>query len=338
LVAAFVLLFVAPHAPAVQRTQFDHLTTGYELRGAHRDLSCEFCHMKGVFKGTARTCEGCHTTGSRISSTPRPPNHITTQGNCALCHAEYNFLPIFRMDHSATLGTCFSCHNGIVAEGKHPDHIPSDNNCDACHTTNAFNPQRVDHVNLVARASACRGCHTGVRAASLPRNHIPTSAECSSCHSTLSWSPARFDHSGIAGTCQGCHNGATAIGKVAGHMATSRDCSTCHRFPNWMTVTFTHTAAEYPGEHRGAPGCTACHTTNTDQATWKFAAFKPGCGGCHAAQFKPDGHQKTAGLLYSVGELQNCSGACHVYTDIKMTTIAKARPAGHHKVTDGAFH
>jgi hypothetical protein len=43
-------------------------------------------------------------------------------------------------------------------------------------------------------------------------------------------------------------------------------------------------------------------------------------------------------MKYNISELQNCSGACHVYTDAKLTTIAKPRPAGHHKVTDGAFH
>src|SRR5882762_10328267 len=78
---ALAVLFAAP-AAAVQRTQFDHLTTGYELQGAHRDLSCEYCHQKGVFKGTPRNCVGCHAMGSRVGSTPRPANHISTQDDC----------------------------------------------------------------------------------------------------------------------------------------------------------------------------------------------------------------------------------------------------------------
>jgi hypothetical protein len=244
------------------------------------------------------------------------------------------------MDHTAARGTCFSCHNGMAAMGKNPGHIPSDNNCGACHTTNAFNPVRMDHANLVVRAAnTCRGCHSGVRAATLPRNHLPTTQECGACHGTLSWTPARFDHTGIAGNCQSCHNGAAATGKVANHMTTSFDCSTCHRYPNWSAVTFTHTSTEYPGDHRGAPACTTCHTTNTDKATWQFASCRPGCGGCHAGAFKPEGHDKTLeGMKYNLSELQNCSGACHVYKNAKLTAIAKPRPAGHHKVTDGAFH
>ena len=342
----FVLM--TPHAKAVQRTQFDHLTTGYELRGFHRDLACEYCHLQGVFKGTPRACVGCHSQGSRVNSTPRPVTHVLTQDNCEACHTQYNFLPIVRMDHLQVRGTCFSCHNGVKAMGKNPGHIASDNNCGACHTTNAFTPVRLDHNSIAmgakfgtatAGSGACRTCHTGVRAAGLPRNHVPTTQDCGSCHGTLSWSPARFNHTGIAANCQSCHNGGAATGKVANHMTTSLDCSTCHHYPNWSMVTFTHTSAEFPGEHKGTPGCTACHTTNTDKATWQFAGYRPGCGGCHANRFRPEAHQKTAeGLTYNISELQNCTGACHIYTDAKLTTISKARPAGHHKVTDGAFH
>jgi hypothetical protein len=337
---AVLLLSFVPRASAVQRTQFDHLTTGYELQGFHRDLSCEFCHQKGVFKGTPRTCVGCHTAGSRTSSTARPVTHVSTTTDCVLCHTQYNFAPIVRMDHTAALGTCFSCHNGVSARGKNPGHVPSDNNCGSCHTTNAFTPVRLQHVNLASRlANNCRGCHSGVQAAAMPRTHVPTTQQCSSCHGTLTWIPARFDHTGIMANCQSCHNGATATGKVANHMSTSLDCSTCHHYPSWTPVKFVHTSAEYPGDHRSAPECTTCHTTNTDKATWQFAAYRPGCGGCHAGAFKPEGHDKTLdGLKYNLSELQSCAGACHVYTDAKLTTLAKSRPAGHHKVTDGAFH
>jgi len=335
-----LLIFGAQPATAVQRTQFDHLTTGYELQGAHRDLSCEYCHQRGVFKGTPRTCVGCHTTGSRISSTARSITHVSTSDNCQLCHSLYNFAPIVHMDHTAALGTCFSCHNGVSAMGKNPGHVPSDNNCGACHTTNAFTPVRMQHVNLISRiANSCRSCHSGVQAATMPRNHLPTTQECGACHGTLSWTPARFDHTGIAANCQSCHNGATATGKVANHMTTSLDCSTCHHYPSWIPVKFTHTSAGYPGDHRRIEECTGCHTSNSDKATWQFAAYRPGCGGCHAGAFKPEGHDKTLnGLKYNLSELQNCAGACHIYTDEKLTSIAKPRPAGHHKVTDGAFH
>ncbi len=340
IIALLLTPWICPPASAVQRTQFDHLTTGFELQGAHRDLSCEYCHMQGVFKGTPRTCVACHTIGSRVSALPRPTTHVSTTDNCILCHSIYNFAPIVRMDHTAARGSCFSCHNGVRAIGKNTGHVQSDNNCGACHTTNGFVPVRMEHANLVARAAlSCRGCHSGVQASTIPRNHVPTTQECSACHGTLAWTPARFDHTGLANSCQTCHNGATATGKVANHMTTSLDCSSCHHYPNWSAITITHTSAEYPGDHRGTPSCTACHVTNTDKAVWPTAAYRPGCGGCHAAQFKPEGHPKTLdGMMYNISELQNCSGACHIYTDAKLTAIAKPRPAGRHKVSDGAFH
>lgn len=338
LLAAFAL-GASSSVDAVQRTQFDHLTTGYELRGFHRDLSCEFCHLNGVFKGTPRNCSGCHTSGSRVNATPRPLTHVSTEDQCELCHSLYAFQPIVHMDHSAVRGTCFSCHNGVFAKGKTPDHIPSNNDCDGCHTTIAFNPVRVDHSALVAKASQCRGCHAGISAASMPRGHIPTQAQCSDCHSTLAWIPARLDHAGLTSACQSCHNGGSATGKSVSHMATTRDCAVCHRYPVWANPTFAHVSAQFPGEHHGSPACSACHVTNTEQAAWPFAAYRPGCGGCHANLFKPEQHARTSnGLKYSISELRDCSGSCHLYTDARMTTVAKARPAGHHKVTDSAFH
>src|SRR2546429_6954855 len=42
-------------APPI-RYNFDHLTTGFELIGQHRDLPCESCHANAIFKGTPKDC------------------------------------------------------------------------------------------------------------------------------------------------------------------------------------------------------------------------------------------------------------------------------------------
>lgn len=234
------VLLATPGSP-VQRTGFDHLTTGFELRDAHRDMACEYCHVNGVFKGTPRNCAGCHTIGSRISATPKPFKHIASTEECSLCHAGYNFVPIFRMDHTGAKGTCNSCHNNVTATGKDPKHILSDNNCTACHTTVAFVPARLEHMDLLQR-EMCGTCHNGIQAAAKSLHHLITTASCSDCHTTLSWSPARFNHSGLITNCQSCHNGITAIGKVANHPATPQDCSACHRYPSWRPVAVVRSA------------------------------------------------------------------------------------------------
>ena len=241
---------------AIQRTGFDHLTTGFELRDAHRDMACEYCHVNGVFKGTPRTCEGCHTIGGRISATPKPPRHIASAENCALCHAGYNFAPVFRMDHTGAKGSCVSCHNGLTATGKDVKHIPSDNNCTACHTTVAFMPARMEHADLLQKEQ-CSGCHDGVRASAKTLHHVPTIASCNDCHTTLSWSPARFNHSGLLTNCQSCHNGITATGKVSNHVATPLDCSECHRFPSWRSLNVVRPpATERPAKEPPAGATT----------------------------------------------------------------------------------
>jgi hypothetical protein len=170
-------------------------------------------------------------------------------------------------------------------------------------------------------------------------NHITTTASCDNCHSTLAWKPAKFDHAGITSGCSSCHDGSKATGKPAGHMVTSRDCSVCHAYPTWTPLTFRHTSAEYPGDHRVLLTCLSCHKTNTDQATWPYSTYRPACAGCHANQYKPDPHNKTINnVKYTVSELRNCSGACHVYTDTTMTTISRSRPGPQHRVTSGSFN
>jgi hypothetical protein len=141
----------------------------------------------------------------------------------------------------------------------------------------------------------------------------------------------------VTGGCANCHDGTRATGKDAGHMTTARDCVSCHSTTAWMPLTFRHTSPEYPGDHGVALTCLSCHTANTDQATWRSAAYRPACAGCHERNFKPDPHTKYGNVKYTVAELRNCSGACHVYTDATLTTIRTRRNGPEHRVTDREF-
>src|ERR1700731_3953992 len=60
---------------------FDHLSTGFELDGVHRDLPCESCHLNAVFKGTPRSCAMCHITGSVYNATPKTQTHIQSSND-----------------------------------------------------------------------------------------------------------------------------------------------------------------------------------------------------------------------------------------------------------------
>ena len=83
--------------------------------------------------------------------------------------------------------------------------------------------------------------------------------------------------------------------------------------------------------------CGSCHTTNTDAATWRAPTYKPDCAGCHASRFKPDPHKKYGDVKYTVSELRNCSGACHVYSSSALTTILTRRSGPEHRITDSKF-
>ena len=228
---------------------FDHLTTGFELDGVHRDLPCEACHLNAVFKGTPRNCGTCHITGSQFNATPKTATHIPSTNNCAACHNTISFRPEVHFDHGEVLGSCVSCHNGTIAQGEGPTHPATSQNCAACHTVISWNPPKaVDHTQIpLAVAGFCIICHNGVQASGKPTNHIATNLECGDCHLTASWLGASFDHTGITSGCVSCHNGTKAVGKQGNHMPTTNLCENCHttgigtKTPSWVPSAFDHT-------------------------------------------------------------------------------------------------
>jgi len=291
--------------------------------------SAGFSHVRVA--GTA--CANCHD-GSQ--ATGKPLGHIATTPACDACHTTISWLPVARVDHTQVQGTCASCHRSGIARAKPAQHIPSTDKCQNCHTTNAWTPARVDHTMVVA--GSCRSCHDAVHAIGMPADHVPTAQQCDACHGTLAWKPAKVDHTTLVARCATCHNNSSATGLSAGHMVTRLDCSTCHRYPDWTPLVFVHSSGSYPGDHRAAPACVACHTSNADQVPYPAAGYAGTCAGCHAPDFKPAAHPKVAGgANYTVGELANCTGACHVYRDAAQSSIATSRPGPYHRVTDAGF-
>lgn len=215
-------------------------------------------------------------------------------------------------------------------------HISVARGCDSCHTTNSWTPARFEHS--VVAGQPCAACHDSVHASGMPRSHIPTTRQCDSCHGTLAWRPVRLDHSTLIAGCITCHNNAGAVGKPVNHMSTARDCSTCHSYPDWGAINFRHLSALYPGQHRVALSCVQCHAANAETVPFAAPAQSGTCGACHAKDFKPDAHPKTAkGQFYLESELGDCTGACHVYSDETRTTITRSVRGPYHRVTDAAF-
>ncbi len=279
------------------------------------------------------SCSSCH---GQASDSGKPPNHIRSSARCESCHMTTAWLPVMRVDHLQVSGSCASCHEGTTARGKPSSHIASGSNCEACHTTNAWSPARFDHAAIAG--GNCRSCHDSVHATGKPSNHVPTTAQCDTCHGTLGWKPALLDHSRLTASCMSCHDNNIALGVPPEHFGSSRDCATCHSYPDWTPIHFIHTTAAWPGEHKAALACAACHTSSTEQIPWTSPANAGSCGGCHARDFRPDRHPKTSGgVNYTASELRDCRGACHVYTDATLAHVAKPNSGPYHRLTDASF-
>jgi hypothetical protein len=280
----------------------------------------------------ATACVSCH---SAASGTGKPIEHLASSDSCQTCHTTLAWLPVISVDHVQVKGTCVSCHDGHTATGKPSSHVTTQAACESCHTSNAWTPARFDHSAVAVHA--CTSCHNSVRAIGMPRAHVPTVQQCDTCHGTLDWKPAKVDHSGIASRCASCHNNAAALGVPSWHMRTQVGCAACHSYPDWAAVHFLHSSAAYPGNHRAALTCAACHTADTDQVPYPAPVNAGTCAGCHAKDFSPAAHPKSARALYSAHELADCSGACHVYSQTTPASITRSLPGPHHRVSDATF-
>jgi hypothetical protein len=271
---ALLLVGLAAPAPALASSAnsitvpFDHLTTGFELDGVHRDLPCESCHLNAVFRGTPRDCGTCHMKGSPYNATPKTMDHVPSSNNCGACHSTITFRPFVHFDHNEVLGGCVSCHNGTIAQGEGPTHPATSQQCAACHMVTTWNPPKtVDHTQIpLAVQGYCIVCHNGTQASGKPANHVVTTLECGDCHTTRTWLGANFDHAGITTGCYSCHNGTKAVGKSANHMPTSNVCESCHTTgigtstPSWAPSLFNHT-------QMAVNTCQTCHNGNVKIST-----------------------------------------------------------------------
>jgi hypothetical protein len=305
-----------PPSKANIKTAPDHSRTGFVLRDIHATLKCEQCHVEGIFKNTPKNCSGCHATGTRVGSKPKPVNHVPTAAECDTCHTSAaNFL-VRSYKHIGITGNCITCHNnqslGVIS--KPMTHFPTLMPCETCHTnTSTFLSWRMDHSGI---SSGCYMCHGGPQpgsrtypnVVSYPVTHIgiSTASDCNACHSNfVTFLGATFDHTGVvAGTCGTCHQGqspGTVSINPSIHIPQNQGnaCDNCHMAANtggyrtFLGMIFHQAPAPVNGSATPTP------------------IYPSTCGGCHSgayasqgAQGKPAAHIATA--------LDCASSLCHV--------------------------
>ncbi len=319
---------VAESAPAAKSEQlpekFDHDSTAFPLRGAHRSVKCEQCHLGGQYKTLPDRCDECHNGQIAYG---KPNNHFRTAQNCILCHSDSAWSPVFfRHDLAAVAGQCDTCHNGQTATGKPPGHVPTTSQCDVCHTTRNWS---FSHTPALT-AGRCDTCHNGQTATGKPAPpaHIQTTLQCDVCHTTVTWT---FSHSPAltAGKCDTCHNGQIATGKPAppAHVSTTGQCDVCHK--STTAWTFTHSlsmagqcstchngqiATGKPAGHFGTTlECDMCHKSTTAWLPVSLAFHLPtkligahtvlDCSACHVIS--------TGAVIYRDGTAYGSCANCH---------------------------
>lgn len=320
----------------VERTNrnFNHLVTGFPLTGAHVIAECSSCHVGGVFKGTSRNCSGCHAKGKRIVATAMPFNHIVTTEPCDICHSNTITFLGARYNHGkAQLGSCRTCHNGLIATGKpssHSNGLRATESCDGCHRSAAWIPTSFGHARVVP--GTCSNCHnSGDYPTGKPANHTSVAKAtraCDDCHRTSAWLPASFSHASVTpGLCSTCHNGSSATGKPTSHTSLGKStyaCDSCHTYVGWYPAAYNHSGAtacatchnyttgmnSTPIKTNHIPTTSACESCHKSYTSWQGATGHTGneagrCLECHLAK-RPSNHTAAAYLV-------SCD-ACHTTT------------------------
>lgn len=267
-------------------TGFDHTKAAFQLTGAHRNVTCEKCHVNQQFKGIAySTCASCHKD-------PHKPAQVTASTTCTSCHTSTDNWRARQFDHGRTayalVGShqkvdCIGCHKQPAMRVKpradtcatcHADphrgaFAPQD--CKACHNESGFSKAPFDHSKTKFQLTGkhapvtCESCHKNTAAAAAPTavaarpavNRTPASGGRGAA-TTNPPVAARgnrvLDFRGLSTTCVSCHTDV--------HQAQlGTTCESCHNVDGFKVPTFTHTtpAAPFFGGQHAALTCSQCH-------------------------------------------------------------------------------
>jgi hypothetical protein len=242
---------------------FTHKFTDFDLKGAHKSLSCESCHTpKEKYRKAPSQCVACHEKNDQ---------HKGELGKkCAECHNETSWRQVKTYDHGKTKFPLKGAHKKVA--------------CKACHagerykgvTTVCANCHQLQDVHRGRYGKKCETCHSSEKWNIIRFDHDKQTkfqlrgkhaqAKCDSCHSD--------DHykDKLAVTCVSCHK------KHEPHKGKLGDkCETCHDENGWrMRVAFDHDFTQFPllGLHAVVP-CEECHRTKS------FADTSSKCEACH---------------------------------------------------------
>ncbi|MEW6401288.1 MAG: hypothetical protein AB1649_05775 [Chloroflexota bacterium] len=238
---------------------FDHSRTAFALTGSHVNVTCNKCHVNGVYQGTPKDCFSCHAS--------RDVHAGQFGTNCAQCHKTTQWIDVI-FDHSSTAFPLNGTHTSVT--------------CRACHTNGIY---RGTPKECVA-CHAARDAHAG-----------QFGTNCGQCHRPTTWPDATFDHNNTAFplvsshrtvACTACHRNGVYRGTPKDCFSCHADrdphngqfgtaCGSCHEPTDWSDATFDHNQTSFPlaGRHTNL-ACTSCHSNGVYRGT------PQNCYACHS--------------------------------------------------------
>lgn len=263
---------------AIEKVNWDHSSTGFDLEGQHQNVSCAACHTDLNFTKSSSSCASCHADV-----------HQGTVGNdCSRCHTAAFWLVSdvqgihedngFPLEGAHFVTACAQCHKG--ANELVFDRIGSD--CAQCHSSDYIATSQPNH-QAAGFSTDCASCHDP-----LARNwdgenfHLffpleggHSAVSCTQCHTTGNYQDASPE-------CSSCHMADYTSSTNPNHQQSGfpTDCALCHdNTTNWAPAAFKdHDSQYFPiysGNHRNVwSSCTECHTNSGN-----FALFS--CIDCH---------------------------------------------------------
>ena len=260
-----------------------HEDTGFELRGAHAEVSCRECHASLVFRQIGVMCADCHTD-------------LVHRGelgfDCAQCHNEFDWTQSANLllEHQQTrfplLGRhattdCEACHQTVQKDEF--SGMPLD--CIQCHHGDYAGTREPDHASL-GFSTDCQDCHSvmHLRWADVAFQH-PSSfplvfghdvRDCGACHRAGQLPPDPQD-------CYACHIGDYQRVSSPSHIANGfdTDCRVCHDPTGFREPAgYSHAASGFPsmGGH-STVSCRTCHYTPI------FEDISRECFACHSEDY-----------------------------------------------------
>lgn len=235
---------------------FDHATTGFALRGKHKDLQCTECHKqavkgnakKSVWTGLNKNCTTCHKDYHRYGNLKI--KGMGALNSCNLCHNESSWKETHGFNHNR--------NTQFAITGKH-----SELKCNDCHIPKNKPVPKYHWAEL--NKKTCETCHKSPHVGQFSKKF--QSKKCSECHTTEGWKQFprnfkdKFDHSTARFPLTGAH--------------TSINCSTCHVVKGQQVFRFPSETQKFcidchQNQHVGhfsqkfsAQSCATCHTTKT---------------------------------------------------------------------------